>query len=125
MNNKTIKLRIGVATIIIGLIMVIVSAFNVKGQDILAVDSEIIAENVCINKISTKTVSDEKHEKVNSELKSDQPDSGIFEEAEEEESIKLEDWMLEVNNEYWTPVIEELEDDIELEDWMLDLTLWQ
>ena len=125
MKHKAIKLRIGAATILIGFIMVIVSAFSVKGQDTTpAVDSRTIAQNVRTDKISEKTVSDEKRVKINSELKSDRPGSGIFEEAKEE-SIKLEDWMLEANNEYWRPVVEELEDDIELEDWMLDLSLWQ
>ncbi len=53
-----------------------------------------------------------------------------FAEAEEEDT-RLEDWMLDVDHEFWKDIRMTLneeeveEEEIELEDWMLDLSYWQ
>lgn len=44
-----------------------------------------------------------------------------------EEEIYLEDWMLDVEDEFWTKSYDEMneEQETELEDWMIDLSEWR
>jgi hypothetical protein len=45
-----------------------------------------------------------------------------------EEDIRIEDWMLNANDEFWTSAKKEsdvVEEELEIENWMTDLSYWQ
>jgi hypothetical protein len=123
MKSGRTKLRIYLAELIIGCLIILISGNNVKGQNISTIDFKPIAQNVNGNKINNYTTSKKFDVNLKTEHRSEYVDMTFLEEVKEEK-IKIEDWMLNSDHTFWTPAKEEIEDDIELEDWMLDLSHW-
>lgn len=124
MKSWRTKLRNYVAEFLIGCSMFLISGIHVEGQDLNNDDFKQIAEYINSNKKENYAISEKNDVKVKTEHKSEFT-SMIFLEEVKEENIKMEDWMLDSDHSFWTPVKEEIEDDIELEDWMLDISQWQ